>query len=61
MDGVVKLTGGGMMHMKPIKATSDRGQWKSVVVDIPEDVAQHDLTFLERHRQPTSGALSHTK
>ena len=40
VDGLVKLIGDGMTHLQFIRATSDREQWKSMVADVLEDMAQ---------------------
>jgi len=40
MDGLVKLTRGGMTYGQFIRATRDRGRWKSMVADVLEDMAQ---------------------
>ena len=39
-DGLGKLIGDGMTHLRLIRATSDREQWKSMVADVLQDMAQ---------------------
>ena len=40
VDGLVKLMEDGTTHLHLIRATSDREQWKSMVADVLEDMAQ---------------------
>ena len=40
MDGLVKMVPGEMTRGQFIRATQDRGEWRSMVADVLEDMAQ---------------------